>query len=545
MRISRSPVDSPLLFVSAAAVAIALSCSKGDSNVASSPIDGGVSNDTAAIDSPGGEAECSGTQLSCAGACVDVSSSAANCGGCGKACAGSCCEGACVEGGDCTFAITRVSPDAGWQNGGEWLELEGQGFVEGMRVSIGAGVAPVLVRSASRAIVQTPPGPFGPTTVKLALGSKTALTRGAFRYTASGLSTPWQQKPLAKLRGEFPGVAVMQDGRVLVAGGTVQPDHPEKSLDTAEIYTRATDKVTTSLGKMSSPRWRNAALTLLSGKVLVLGGACWQPGTGCTGDPQTADLYDPTTDLFSPTKGKPNKPRVDPHLVMLADGRVFVTSSNDPSIELYDPKTDSFTLVDHGTLHDDGFAVRLLDGRVLFGTGSAGRTDCELFDPDTSTFKPTKTNVNDVRWWPNAHTLPDGRVLLVGGYGGSASAGGAWTTVDTIEAFDPKSESFTKLPYKLTIGRASPSTALVRDGTVLVMGGYTKPGDCASMSATVDQIDPVKGTVSVFARLPNTNTEWNAVTLLDGSVLSVGGGECGALTSLPDIDFLPGLPGPK
>jgi hypothetical protein len=34
------------------------------------------------------------------------------------------------------------------------------------------------------------------------------------------------------------------------------------------------------------------------------------------------------------------------------------------------------------------------------------------------------------------------------------------------------------------------------------------------------------------------------VTLLDGSILAVGGGACGASLALPDIDFLPGAPGP-
>ena len=59
---------------------------------------------------------------------------------------------------------------------------------------------------------------------------------------------------------------------------------------------------------------------------------------------------------------------------------------------------------------------------------------------------------------------------------------------------------------------------------------------------TVDQVDPVKGTVSRFGTLPHANTEWTAVTLQDGSVLGVGGGACGTPTALPSLDFLPGKP---
>ncbi len=40
--------------------------------------------------------------------------------------------------------------------------------------------------------------------------------------------------------------------------------------------------------------------------------------------------------------------------------------------------------------------------------------------------------------------------------------------------------------------------------------------------------------------LPNTDAEWTAVTLLDGSVLGIGGGACGTPMALPDIDFFAG-----
>jgi hypothetical protein len=139
-----------------------------------------------------------------------------------------------------------------------------------------------------------------------------------------------------------------------------------------------------------------------------------------------------------------------------------------------------------------------------------------------------------------AHTLPDGRVMVIGG--ASVSAGAVNDPLDSMETFDPKAGAFTLQTYKLSIGRCWHASALVRDGTVLVMGGYTLHGSCSSLVDTVDQVDPVAGTVVPFATLPNANTEWTAVTLLDGSVLGVGGGACGTSMALPDIDFLPGAP---
>jgi len=114
--------------------------------------------------------------------------------------------------------------------------------------------------------------------------------------------------------------------------------------------------------------------------------------------------------------------------------------------------------------------------------------------------------------------------------------------MDSIEAYDPSNDTWTTEPYKLGSGRTWHASALVRDGTIIVMGGYTTIS-CAP-SDTVDQVDPINNVVKPFGTLPDPNTEWNAVTMLDGSVLGVGGGACGG-NALPDLDFLPGAPGPN
>ena len=115
--------------------------------------------------------------------------------------------------------------------------------------------------------------------------------------------------------------------------------------------------------------------------------------------------------------------------------------------------------------------------------------------------------------------------------------------MNSIEEYDPIANKWTVETYTLSVGRTWHASALVRDGTVLVMGGYTQNGSCAP-SDTVDQVDPIKNTVVPFGTPPHPNTEWNAVTMLDGSVLGVGGGACGG-NALPDLDFLPGAPGPN
>jgi hypothetical protein len=246
--------------------------------------------------------------------------------------------------------------------------------------------------------------------------------------------------------------------------------------------------------------------------------------------------------MFTPTANKLNKPRYYTHAVLMVDGRVFISSANDPDVEIYDPDTDKFTLVTHTPLHQYGFVVRLRDGRVLLGGGDGGVTAAELYDTDAGTFAATGTTMTQGRSMLTAHTLPDGRVLVIGG--ASMSAGAITDPLASIDIFDPVNGMFTNAPYALKTPRCWHASALVRDGTILVMGGYTLHGDCGSSVATVETIDPVAGTVAPFSNLPNTNTEWTAVTLLDGSVLGVGGGACATSMALPDIDFLAGAPIP-
>jgi hypothetical protein len=452
-----------------------------------------------------------------------------------------CCAGACVVASSCSFAVTSLTPSQGWQDGGDWLTLKGAGFAAGMRVFLGDGRAPARVVDAQTVKIQTPPGPVGATDVTVQLGAQKATLPKAFLYNAGALMAPWSEKPMMSVRGEWPALAVLQDGRVLVAGGVTTPDMPATSLATAEIFDRPSETLTPVASTMSTPRWRSAAVTLLDGTVLVVGGACWDDLSGCVGDATTADIYDPATGKFTPTKAPLGKPRVNVHAVLLADGRVLVSSGNDASVEIYDPAAQSFTLAMPMGPHDTGPVVRLRDGRVLLIAGldaNGGMAAVEAFDSDAGTFTAVGSLMQP-RYWPTAVVTPGGEALVMGGASGNT---GAWTPLDSIELFDPTSNTFATASYKLLSPRYGGAASLVRDGTVVAMGGYSIPSMCSSLVDTVDQIDPVKATVTAFATLPHKNTELNAVTLLDGSVIAVGGGACGSSFAMPYVDFLPGKP---
>jgi hypothetical protein len=510
---------------------------------------GGGGNPDGGDGGNGGDATtCPSPKQVCGASCVDMSSDLYNCGTCGHACAGgdACCTGLCVK-STCTFAVTGVSPKKGNQSGGDWVSLTGAGFTPDLSVFIGSGRAPTRVIDQTHALIQTPPGPVGTYDITITNSQGSSITHDAFQYITAGMVLPWQKKPMANVRGEHPAIAVLQDGRVLVAGGTTVPDDVNSALATAEIFqrTQQADTVVPASGPMQVPRWRDAATTMMDARVLVVGG-----GESCSNANacKTADLFDPATNTFKATATLMAEDRTFAWSVLMVDGRVMITSDSSPTVEVYDPVKDTFTTIALPVVHHYGQRiVRLRDGRVMVmgGDGCAGsctiaQNNVDIYDPKTNAFTAAKP-MNTGRTQFTAHVLPDGRVMVFGG--ASISAGGVNAPLDSIEAYDPTNDTWTTEPYKLSVGRTWHASSLVRDGTVLVMGGYTQNLSCAP-SDTVDQVDPIAGTVQPFGTLPDPNTEWNAVTMLDGSVLGVGGGACGG-NALPDLDFLPGAPGPN
>jgi hypothetical protein len=527
-------------FPALVAVAVGVAC--GSSNGSGSGFDGGTGSSSGAGDSGSdgnGGPTCTGGKTLCGTTCVDTTSDPSNCGKCGVSCdGGTCCASICVDQtASCSFSVTGVNPLQGDQNGGDWVTITGNGFVAGMRVFIGKGAAPAHVVDPHDALVLTPPLSVGTYDITITSGAKTSILPGSFMSIAGREIPPWTTKPMKYVRGEDPGLAVMQDGRVLIAGGTTVPDQPTDSLDSAEIYTRSNDSVTLAAGKMSVPRWRNAAVTLLDGNVLVVGGA---------GPSTSADLFDPTSGTFSPTAHPMTVAREGMRAALAWDGRVVIASVDDATADIYDPVADTFTNVPMLAKHVFGFALRMHDGRVMVGAGDGGQTACEIFDPMQNKFFMAPP-LNQGRSMLTAHVLPDGRIMVIGG--ASMSAGAVDVPLSSIELYDPATNKWTVAPYKLSVGRCWHASALVSDGTILVMGGYATDKSCTPIN-TVDQVDPVQGIVQPFGTgldagggtLPAANTEWNAVTLLDGSVLGVGGGACGTSSALPSLDFLEGKP---
>jgi hypothetical protein len=207
---------------------------------------------------------------------------------------------------------------------------------------------------------------------------------------------------------------------------------------------------------------------------------------------------------------------------------------------LYDPASDAFTSVDAAPNGPQYRPARLLDGRVLI-EAPLGQTNY-LFDPDTSQFTPAGPGPFSAGF-PScslcdeiAYTLPDGRVWSSPG-----------VVSDAMAVFDPAKPSagFVKTTYTLPKPTTYAGTSMMGDGTVYFLGGSAAPqASCLSPGwswlSDVVRVDPVAGTVTSFDALPEASGALAAASLQDGSIIAVGGIECGGISPVASLYFLKG-----
>jgi hypothetical protein len=120
-------------------------------------------------------------------------------------------------------------------------------------------------------------------------------------------------------------------------------------------------------------------------------------------------------------------------------------------------------------------ATLLKTGKVLVAGGIDGSgndrflSSAELYDPATGTWSDTG-GLSVSRYLCTATPLPDGRVLVAGGYTGAHPPD--FGVTNTAELYDPGSGTWSPTG-NLTSNRAWHTATLLRSGKVLVAGGAT------------------------------------------------------------------------
>lgn len=283
----------------------------------------------------------------------------------------------------------------------------------------------------------------------LIVGGQSPSDPGSF-----GNAIPWvkrfppnniwfQQSDLQLAAGRwYPGLARLNDGRLLVMGGGTAPS--AQRTDTCEIYTPAT-QTWAFTDTMNSPLEFPPCALLHTGKVLRTWGT-------------SPELYDPASAQWQPTGGFVFPSRgfpghSDHSLLMLSDGRalaVGVRRASQPAAvmtELYSPATGLWSVGTSPSLvRMQAEVVALPDGRVFVGAGDQETTvgpepnvlaivkRCDIFEPSSLEWR----RVADMLAFREYHAvtllIPDGRVVTTGGTRIKFQVG---PTTNAIEAWSP------------------------------------------------------------------------------------------------------------
>ena len=402
--------------------------------------------------------------------------------------------------------VTGVAPSSGPFTGGTPVVVTGSGFTGVTSVRFGGLLAASFtVESPTRLVAVSPEG-TGSQVITV-----TATVVGAPEHGGAEVSTTSPANPVATYTyGEglwsptgpqaqqrlTPTLTLLANGRVLMVGGRASSNGP--ALRTAEIYNPLTNAWTPT-GSLADARFSHSATLLADGKVLVAGG------------------FSNDRVIFNATGGVTNA------------GPVLNTS------EIYDPVTGVWTpagnLVTRRAIHT---ANRLPNGKVLVAGGrtcnAAPPASCdasfftnkaELFDPVTRTWAPTGSMAYG-RHTGAAVSLPDGRVLTVGGFGvlGGAEGGpgeppavpGAnQQNLATAEIYDQATGTWTATG-SLNIGRARHSLLVLNDGRVMAVAGF-------SAETSTETYNPGTGTWAISSQIPRGRSGQCAWALPRGDVL--------------------------
>jgi len=301
------------------------------------------------------------------------------------------------------------------------------------------------------------------------------------------------------------------------------------------------------VGSLAAARDGASASLLADGRVLVVGGNPNEP---------RIEIFDPATGQSSMTEIETHLPLRGHRATPLADGRVLLsgggyTTDGRPIFgdygsaesESYGPTSPTLTL--EGTMHAqrrDHASTRLADGRVLVTGGENVNVggfhfwrnvhgSAELFDPATRTFRSVASLVGR-RWNHTATLLPDGRVLIVGGF--DSSYEGAQIALSSMELFDPHTETFTAAGSMLR-PRGQHTATLLPDGRVLLAGGS------GGAEPTAEIYDPARGQVQATASVESRQRHI-ATVLRNGRVLLVGGTDTAVTFDPPTETIVETLP---
>jgi hypothetical protein len=296
-------------------------------------------------------------------------------------------------------------------------------------------------------------------------------------------------KMLALSGRAYHTATLLRDGRILLAGGIGLVEGKKTSLQSAEIFDPGPPMIFPPNGTsvMGSGRAHHTATTLATGEVLIAGGASYSNGV-LSNYFDTAVLYNPATNAFTPVSNTMGSPRAFHQSVLLdpvsAGGKVLVIGGEDPegtlnSFDIYSPETLKFLTGVVATMKKNRShhcAVLLNNGEVLVAGGKTTVDDTsvdsvvEIYSTAEGPyggFKEQTFSLNVSRMDHTCTKLQSGNILVAGGLTQTGQATGAGEMIIVGETgFQPR-----QLTDVIAPPRFLHTATMLRSGWVLLAGG--------------------------------------------------------------------------
>ena len=267
------------------------------------------------------------------------------------------------------------------------------------------------------------------------------------------------------------GHALLPDGRVFVAGGTISDAN---GLRDATIFNPST-QTWSSGAKMQYGRYYPTVTELGDGRMMVTSGE-----TTCNlCNAPIPEVYDASTNTWTGLSGANKDIPFYPHMFLLPDGRVMEASNYSLPVAsvVLNVATQTWSTVDPAVL-DGGSAAMYAPGKII-KSGLGRDADLSSANSVATTYVIDMTQPSP-KWRQTAsmasartqHTLtllPDGSVLVTGG--GRDSSRSSATAVLDAELWSPSTETWTVLAAMQTPRLYHSTALLLPDGRVLVGGG--------------------------------------------------------------------------
>jgi hypothetical protein len=269
------------------------------------------------------------------------------------------------------------------------------------------------------------------------------------------------------------GQEQMADGRILVVGGHIST---HVGLPAANIFDPANESWTV-LPQMTYGRWYPTATTLSDGRIIVTSGEidCGE----C--DATVQEIYNVSTNSWTQLNSAPFFFPYYPHVYLLPDGRVLVSSTAEAPIatQVLDLHSMTWISVGGGVTVDGGSSAMYLPSKIL-KTGTSVDPDtadrqafATAYVLDMTQSSPAWRQVASMRFartYHNTTLLPDGSVLVTGG-GPTTAPTDVAHAILPAESWSPVTETWTTLASMSAPRLYHSEALLLPDGRVLISGG--------------------------------------------------------------------------